>query len=72
MNKSQSVYENQSLRKRADLLARRAKIADTLYQIVLDAAEWNRLHPEEKPLEIDLELAEEVAARCITLPQREA
>lgn len=72
MSNTVNVYENPALRQRANLIARRAQIADELFQIVLDAEHWNRLHPAQKPITIDLDLDEEITALCINCPKREA
>ena len=72
MTKPANVYENPILRKRAELIARRDKIAAELFQIVLEAEAWNRKHPEQKQLEINLDLDAEVTALCINSPASES
>lgn len=40
----------------------REKIADELAQIKADADRWNRMHPDEEPIVIDMDLTADVLA----------
>ncbi len=42
--------------------ARRQAIADEMAAIRADAEHWNRMHPGEEPIAIDLNLGPDVAA----------
>jgi hypothetical protein len=48
--------------RRTDLEARRRAIADEMAAIQADADHWNRTHPDEEPIVIDLNLSAEVEA----------
>lgn len=72
MTKTKNVYENPDLRQRAELIARRAKIANQLLAIVSDADYWNRTHPDQKPIEIDIDLTKEVIEMCLNSPSSAA
>lgn len=65
MNNPRTIYENTSLRLRAKILAKRAAIATELFNLVLDANQWNSTHTEHKPIQIALDLSDEITALCI-------
>lgn len=47
------------------LLERLKRIAAELRQLQADAEHWNRLHPDEEPIVIDVNLSGDVAARLL-------
>jgi hypothetical protein len=50
------LFQERSFRRR------RQRIADEMAQMKLDADHWNRLHPNEEPIVVDVDLTVEVAA----------
>lgn len=51
----------QSEANRRALEARRERLAEELRQMVADAGHWNRTHPDEEPIIVDVNLEPDVA-----------
>lgn len=57
----------QSEANRRALEARRERLAEELRQMVADAERWNRTHPDEEPIIVDVNLTPDVA-RLLAAP----
>jgi hypothetical protein len=54
-----------------ELMKRRLRIADRLAELKADADHWNRTHPDEEPIVIDVDLGPDIekALRRATTPE---